>query len=72
MGVATKVPLAVGVGITFPLLQASGFDPAAPSNSASALFVLAALYGLLPVIFKLCAILIMARYPDQTTGTINP
>jgi len=71
-GVATKVPLAVGVGITFPLLQASGFDPAAPSNSASALFVLAALYGLLPVIFKLCAILIMARYPDQTTGTINP
>lgn len=64
-GVATKVPLAVGVGIAFPLLQASGFDPSAPSNSASALFVLAALYGLLPVAFKLLAIWIVARYPGQ-------
>lgn len=70
-GVATKVPLAVGVGIAFPLLQASGFDPAAPSNSASALFALAALYGLLPVAFKLLAIWIMARYPDQAADTAN-
>ena len=68
-GVATKVPLAVGVGIAFPLLELSGFDASAETNEASALLALAALYGLLPVIFKLAAIAIISRYPeDEGTG----
>lgn len=66
-GVATKVPLAVGVGIAFPVLAASGFNTDGGPNSADSLFVLAALYGLLPVLFKLAAIAIIWRYPAQET-----
>ena len=62
-GVATKVPLAVGVGIAFPLLEFSGFHAGAASNSTTSLFVLAALYGLLPVVFKLFAIAVILRFP---------
>jgi len=62
-GVATKVPLAVGVGIAFPLLAVSGFETGATVNSGGALLVLAALYGLLPVLFKLVAIAIIWRFP---------
>lgn len=64
-GVATKVPLAVGVGIAFPLLEFSGFQAGAATNSASALFMLAALYGLLPVVFKLFAIAVIWRFPQD-------
>lgn len=62
-GVATKVPLAVGVGIAFPILQYSGFKADTETNSADSLLVLAALYGLLPVAFKLLAIMIIWQYP---------
>ncbi len=64
-GIATKVPLAVGVGIAFPLLALAGFDAAAESNPAASLFVLAALYGLLPVAFKLVAIAVIWRFPEE-------
>ena len=63
---ATKVPLAVGVGIAFPLLEFSGFQAGAASNSTTSLFVLAALYGLLPVVFKLFAIAVIWRFPRDT------
>jgi Na+/melibiose symporter-like transporter len=69
-GVATKVPLAVGVGIAFPLLQFSGFEAGTETNSADSLLVLAALYGLLPVVFKLVAIAIIWRYPRDGDATI--
>jgi GPH family glycoside/pentoside/hexuronide:cation symporter len=62
-GVATKVPLAVGVGIAFPLLAAAGFETGAATNDHTALLVLAGLYGLLPVLFKLVAIAIIFRFP---------
>jgi len=69
-GVATKVPLAVGLGIAFPLLQFSGFEAGTETNSADSLLVLAALYGLLPVVFKLVAIAIIWRYPRDGDATI--
>lgn len=64
-GVATKVPLAIGVGIAFPLLEVSGFTTGAGPNSAASLLVLASLYGLLPVAFKLIAIVIIWRSSED-------
>lgn len=52
-GMATKLALALAVGIAFPLLDWAG----------EAAFMLIALYSLLPVAFKLAAIALMARYP---------
>ena len=63
-GVATKIPLALGVGIAFPILDLAGFDAVSTDNNATALAVLAALYGLVPVLFKLFAIWIVRQIPD--------
>jgi len=63
-GVATKIPLALGVGIAFPVLDLAGFDAVSTDNNATALAVLAALYGLVPVLFKLFAIWIVRQIPD--------
>ena len=61
-GVATKIPLAVGVGIAFPILELAGFNSADGTNSAASIWVLAALYGFFPVLFKLIAIRLVWRY----------
>lgn len=61
-GMATKLALAAAVGIAFPLLDLAGFS-ADGGNTPAALFALAALYALAPVVFKLGAILLMRRYP---------
>lgn len=55
-GVATKIPLALGVGIAFPILGLAGFSGDSATNSPASLMVLAGLYGLVPVVFKLLAI----------------
>jgi glycoside/pentoside/hexuronide:cation symporter, GPH family len=61
---STKLSLALGVGLVFPLLQFAGFDPqAASAASPSALFTLAALYAWAPVILKLAAIGLMWNFP---------
>jgi glycoside/pentoside/hexuronide:cation symporter, GPH family len=61
---ATKLSLALGVGLVFPILQWAGFDPqAADSASSSALFTLAALYAWAPVALKLAAIALMWNFP---------
>jgi glycoside/pentoside/hexuronide:cation symporter, GPH family len=61
---STKLSLALGVGIVFPLLGLAGFDPAAAANSsASALYTLAALYAWAPVVLKLIAIALMWNFP---------
>ena len=52
-GMATKLALALAVGIAFPLLDWVG----------SASFMLVALYSLVPIAFKLAAVALMARYP---------
>lgn len=62
-GVATKLALALAVGIAFPLLEIAGFNGSAGENSARALFVLVALYCLLPAACKLTAVAILWRYP---------
>ena len=61
-GMATKLALALAVGIAFPVLDAAGFDTNG-SNDASALLVLALLYGAAPVVLKLAAIAIMRGFP---------
>ncbi len=66
-GVATKIPLALGVGIAFPVLEFAGFNGSAATNTPSSLLVLAGLYGLLPVAFKLVAIRLIWSYKlDET------
>ena len=61
-GMATKLALALAVGIAFPVLEAAGFQ-ADSQNEADALLALALLYGAVPVILKLAAVAIMRGYP---------
>ena len=54
---STKLSLALGVGIIFPLLGLFGFDPSPGAvNSATALAALTATYAWLPLVLKLAAI----------------
>jgi Na+/melibiose symporter-like transporter len=66
-GVATKLALALAVGIAFPLLALAGLEtspaPAADIASPSGLFVLAVLYSLLPAAIKLGSVALVAGYP---------
>lgn len=66
-GMATKLSLALAVGIAFPLLDAAGLDPAAglagndPGERGA--IALGLLYGALPIVFKVAAIAVMWRHP---------
>jgi Na+/melibiose symporter-like transporter len=62
-GLATKLALAGAVGLAFPLLATSGFDPAAGEKTETGLAMLAFLYCGLPVALKLLAIGLMWRFP---------
>jgi Na+/melibiose symporter-like transporter len=62
-GIATKLALALGVGLAFPLLEVAGFQAGAADQSPSALLTLALLYSLVPAAFKLSAIALFLRYP---------
>ena len=63
-GLATKLSLALGVGIVFPLLGFFGFDPApGAQNDAGSLFALAVIYAWIPVALKLAAIALMWNFP---------
>ncbi|MDP3898453.1 MAG: MFS transporter, partial [Mesorhizobium sp.] len=59
---ATKLSLALGVGIVFPLLDAFGFQPGA-RNTEAALLGLVSLYVWLPVALKLVAVAMMWNFP---------
>ena len=61
--VATKSALALAVGIAFPVLALSGFDPGVGVVTDRGLLTLALLYSLLPVGLKLIAIALMWRFP---------
>jgi glycoside/pentoside/hexuronide:cation symporter, GPH family len=61
-GMATKLALALAVGISFPLLGAVGFSTAG-GNTPEALLVLALAYAGLPVLFKLAAMSLIWRFP---------
>jgi glycoside/pentoside/hexuronide:cation symporter, GPH family len=60
---ATKLALAVAVGLAFPLLGLFGFDPANGLSTGEGLAALAFLYGGLPVLLKFGAIALMWRFP---------
>ena len=63
-GLATKLSLAAGVGLVFPVLSTFGFEPsAAAGNSPTALFALAVTYAWIPVVLKLAAIGLMWNFP---------
>lgn len=58
---ATKLALALGVGVALPLIGALGFDPSAPTPGG--LQSLAVIYAFAPVVIKVFAISIMWRFP---------
>lgn len=60
---ATKLALAIAVGVTFPLLDLAGYRPGAGSPSAEAGAALAMLYAWLPIPAKLAAIALMWGFP---------
>ena len=60
---ATKLALALAVGMAFPLLARFGFDPAAGLKTESGLSMLAFLYAGAPVILKALAIALMWNFP---------
>jgi glycoside/pentoside/hexuronide:cation symporter, GPH family len=61
---ATKLSLAMGVGIAFPVLGAFGFNPAPDAtNTPEALFALAIVYAWVPVALKIIAIGLMWNFP---------
>ncbi|GLK57594.1 Na+/melibiose symporter-like transporter [Methylopila capsulata] len=62
-GLATKLALAAAVGLAFPVLAATGFDPAAGLREPLGLTTLAWLYGGLPVALKLLAVGLMWNFP---------
>lgn len=65
-GLATKLALALAVGLAFPLLGWAGFD--AKGTGTTGLGMLAFLYAGLPVLLKLVAIGLMWNFPiDEAT-----
>ncbi len=66
-GVATKLALALAVGIAFPLLGLAGLEAGPEMSretpSPSGLFALAALYSLLPAVIKLASVALIVGYP---------
>jgi Na+/melibiose symporter-like transporter len=65
---ATKLSLALAVGLVFPLLSLFGFRAEAVAvNTPAALTALAVSYAWLPIIFKLLAVALMWNFPvDQS------
>jgi Na+/melibiose symporter-like transporter len=62
-GLATKLALALAVGVAFPLLGATGFDPAAGLRTDSGLAMLGFLYAGLPIVLKIGAAALMWHFP---------
>ena len=62
-GLLTKLALALAVGIAFPLLDWSGFEQNASTQTASAWMTLLVLYAGLPVLLKGWVIWRMWRFP---------
>ncbi len=60
-GMAQKLALALSVGIAFPLLALAGFDPA--NGLTEGIWLIAVLYGIAPIIFKLLAVLLIWNHP---------
>ena len=59
---AAKAAAALVVGVSLKLLDMVGFVPDM-YNDGAALVVLAALFGVCPIVFKLLALALIWRYP---------
>jgi Na+/melibiose symporter-like transporter len=72
-GMATKLALALAVGLAFPLLDLAGFD----GPAGEGLLALALLYGGLPVLIKIAAVALVWDFPvdrarqHQLQGSIH-
>ncbi|WP_255414644.1 MFS transporter [Spiribacter halobius] len=62
--VATKLALALAVGVAFPALEWFGFDATQPANGEGTL-ALALFYGGLPILFKLAATALVWNFPHD-------
>ena len=62
-GFATKLALAVAVGVAFPLLAYSGYDPATGLASAGGLQMLGVLYAGVPIALKVLAVALVWNFP---------
>ncbi len=60
---ATKLALALAVGIAFPILELAGYDPGLKTQPDSALNALGWLYAGLPALLKLACIRIAWHFP---------
>ncbi len=60
-GMATKLALAVAVGLALPGLDFLGFDPDAPTDQGT--LALVVIYALVPVVIKVMAIMVVWRFP---------
>jgi glycoside/pentoside/hexuronide:cation symporter, GPH family len=63
----TKLALALGVGIAFPLLALFGFAPG-QANGFGSLMALAVIYGWAPILLKAVAIGLMWNFPLDEAG----
>nr|WP_255424888.1 MFS transporter [Spiribacter sp. 2438] len=61
---ATKLSLALAVGIAFPILEAVGFD-ATRVEDREGILALALFYGAVPIAFKLAATALMWNFPHD-------
>lgn len=59
--VATKMALALSVGIAFPVLDLAGFDPTA--EQPEAIWALVVIYALVPVVLKVIAVAVVLTFP---------
>jgi Na+/melibiose symporter-like transporter len=59
----TKLSLAFGVGVSFVMLGLVDFSAQAPTQKA--LFVLTLLYGALPLLLKLSAMIVLRKYQEK-------
>ena len=69
-GTATKLAFALAIGIAFPILELAGFSTGATTDASNisdradnGVLVLAVMYGVPSLAFKLAAVLAMRNYP---------
>jgi len=63
LAMISKIFQAAGVGIALPILSWVGFDAASHGNTPFALFMLTAMYCLVPLVLWVGCVVIIAQYP---------
>lgn len=63
---ATKISLALAVGVGFPALELVGFDPQQPDSGGT--LALALFYGAVPIAFKFAATALVWNFPLDRAG----